>query len=82
MMAVCSALATRSGVAGSGTRTTLAVIPAKAGIHVDGCGQAATTPNASAVWIPAFAGMTTEGVVADAALSVRGSIAPKNSRAR
>jgi len=80
MMAVCSALATRSGVAGSGP--TLAVIPAKAGIHVDGCGQAATTPNASAVWIPAFAGMTTEGVVADAALSVRGPIAPKNSRAR
>jgi len=75
MMAVCSALATRSGVAGSGTRTTLAVIPAKAGIHVDGCGLAATTPNSSAVWGPAFAGMTTEGVGVDSVSSLCTDIA-------
>ena len=77
-------------------RRTLAVIPAKAGIHVDDCAQAqgtaATTPEASTKWIPAFAGMTTQGVVAAAALSVcagsaltiqaRRNVLRSNSRAR
>lgn len=54
-----SSFATRSGV-----------IPAKAGIHMAGfavvlAGTVRTsTPMASAEWIPAFAGMTAEGVVA------------------
>ena len=85
-MAVCSALATRSGV-----------IPAKAGIHAAAFapahGSGVSTPKASAGWIPAFAGMTTEGVdaassvCAAAALSVHANAADpvtrhQNSRAR
>jgi len=50
------------------------VIPAKAGIHAAAFarahGTAASTPKSTAEWIPAFAGMTTEGVSVDAASSV------------
>ncbi|WEK49171.1 MAG: hypothetical protein P0Y66_15645 [Candidatus Kaistia colombiensis] len=60
---------------GSDARPTLAVIPAKAGIHAAAFTEvgrvAVSTPKAPAEWIPAFAGMTTEGVVTDAALLSR-----------
>ncbi|WP_018184620.1 hypothetical protein [Kaistia granuli] len=54
--------------------TTLSVIPAKAGIHtaefagVSAGVVRASTSKAPAEWIPAFAGMTSEGVIVDASL--------------
>jgi hypothetical protein len=58
------------------------VIPAKAGIHACGFAQddaiAASTPKATADWIPAFAGMTAEGIGADAGLASPRQLRPSH----
>ncbi|BCP53324.1 hypothetical protein K32_19410 [Kaistia sp. 32K] len=75
MRAVVTSAFFNAVAVGSDARTTLAVIPAKAGIHAAGFVEVgkvvASTPMTSAEWIPAFAGITAEGVGADAALAPR-----------